>query len=90
MAAAVKVYQLSCTDSNASQALESNILSVRLMNAGANTLYFNFNGAATVAGGYPIAAGDEVGPIGLADIATVQAICDTGETATLHITAVNA
>ena len=89
MASAIKVYQLACTQANASQALAADVVFITLHNVGADTVYVNFNGAATVAGGFPILAGDSIGPIGLYDCATVQSICDTGETATLHITAVN-
>lgn len=82
-------YKISASSTLAYADFENNILNVKLYNAGANTAYFMFDGMVTTSNGFPILSSDEIGPIGCYNVTTCRFICDTAETATIYVIAVN-
>ena len=80
-----KMYKLAVTDSNSSQTISPTAHFVVLYNGGDNECYFGINEAATILKFY-LAASEEV-IVGVKNIKTVQAICNSGETTSLYINA---
>ena len=76
-------YEMAVTDSNGSQSFSDDKTQVTIRNKGLDTLYFNFDGAATTSH-YFLLQG-ESRSFKIDGITTVQAICDTSDTATLII-----
>ena len=80
---AVQIEFIGATDSNDSVTFSPTVKIVTLINKGADSVFINLNGAATTS--HFRMEPEETLIIGLSTITTVQAICDTGETATLNI-----
>lgn len=79
----VYIKKISASQSNASVTFDPKVNYVIIKNVGTNPCYINFNAAATTSL-FKLNAQDELS-VGLIDIETIQAICDTGLTTTLSV-----
>ena len=78
-----EILNMSVTDSNVIGTFSVPVLLVKLKNIGTYSCYFNLNDTATTSN-FKLDPEDEI-EIGLNNITTVQAICDSTETTIIQV-----
>lgn len=80
---AISIQKISATQNNSSITFDPEVSYVIIKNVGSSPSYINVNAAATTSH-FKLDAQEEL-EIGLSNITTIQAICDSGLSTTLNV-----